>query len=156
EAQIPGAPFSVLISAPSVTISNPVTYTISITNQTGVPLQNLFVTNTWSETVFVSAQIIDGNPGNIVTNGNLVFDLGTLNFGNFRKMTVTATATNAGPLTNFVVIPTSTVTNLSTTNVLVQVTNAAPPAPVDLSVSVTGHSFPPLVNDWLPFSVTVS
>src|ERR1041384_3339556 len=69
--------FSVTTSANSITVSNAVTYTINLTNQTGLVLQNVSVTNSPSSPVFGS--VLTNSQGTASTNSaSIVFDLGTL------------------------------------------------------------------------------
>jgi uncharacterized repeat protein (TIGR01451 family) len=148
--------FTVAPSTSQVSLGNQVSYTIVVTNGTGLTLQNLFVTNT-----FPSAQLIGtsatASPAQVFTFTNVnnvtffiqqFFPAGTANL----KVTVQPSA--AGFITNttsiFSQVP---IMNLST-NVVAQVTALT----TDLGVSLVGPppGIPVLVNDWFSYSVTAT
>jgi uncharacterized repeat protein (TIGR01451 family) len=150
--------FSAGASPTSVAPNTPITYTINLTNSSLSVLSNVTVSNTWSQTVFISsAQLTFPSGGFVVitTNGNsLVFNLGGFGSGQ-RVLTVTLTTTNVGSLTDTITIHTdSDLTSVLSTNVIVTVANAVVPA-ANLQVSLTSPTFPILVNDVLHYDVTV-
>ena len=86
---------SVKTSTNSVVVSNSVTYTINLTNQTGVLLQNVSVTNALSaQFMLLSATNLQGS---ILTNSAIVvFNLVQLVGGGFAQMTMTVAPTTVG------------------------------------------------------------
>jgi uncharacterized repeat protein (TIGR01451 family) len=149
-----GFGLSVTESANSVLQNSPLTYTISVTNLTGLPLTDALVTNQLSASFqFVSAAVIAApGPGSYSTNGSVVvFDLGEFNFPGIAQVTLTVQPTATGSITNTVTVTSVTVTNTASTNVAVQVTNAVILA--DLGVAMTGPPQPVITNDWVTYGV---
>src|SRR5262245_44917536 len=136
---IPSLSFSVDVSAPSTVVNNGVTYTINLANVNAViSLINVVVTNTWSAPVSLigTPQITFGTGTVNVTTNNVAFQFNSLNPGQNAQMTLTVAPTVAGALTDFVSVRTDTFTNIATTNVVIQVTNAVVPS-TDLAVSLS-------------------
>jgi uncharacterized repeat protein (TIGR01451 family) len=144
---------SVTTPTNSVVVSNSVTYTINLTNQTANFLQNVFVTNAPSAPVlYLSATNFQGSF--FIDGTNLVFTLVQLVGGGIAQMMLTVAPTTAGFLTNTVSVgafPLIT-TNSITTNVVIQVT--APQA--DLAVGITGPASTVFVNDFFNYGTTVT
>ena len=144
---------SVTTPTNSVVVSNSVTYTINLTNQTANFLQNVFVTNAPSAPVlYLSATNFQGSF--FIDGTNLVFTLVQLVGGEIAQMMLTVAPTTAGFLTNTVSVgafPLIT-TNSITTNVVIQVT--APQA--DLAVGITGPVSTVFVNDFFNYGTTVT
>jgi uncharacterized repeat protein (TIGR01451 family) len=142
---------SVTTSTNTVVVSNSVTYTINLTNQTGVLLQNVSVTNVPSAPVLLlSATNLQGS---IFTNAAVVvFNLVQLVGGGFAQMTMTVAPTTVGILTNTVSVGTFISTNIITTNVVIQVTAAQ----ADLAVGIAGPAAPVFVNDWFIYGTAVT
>ncbi len=147
--------FSITSSTNSLLVSNSVTFTIDITNFTGLPLENLVVTVSFPSSVhFTSAAA--GDNAAIITNygNNVVFLYSQFVSGQISQLTVTEQPLAAGLITNTVTISTLTLTNVSTTNVVVNVTTAVTLA--DLGVTMTGPTQPIITNDWITYGITVS
>ena len=140
-------------SASSILVSNSVTYTINVTNFTGIPLADAMVTNTLPASVEVSSA--STTQGSYAINGSVVlFDLGEFSAGGIAQLTVMAEPTAAGFITNAITVISITVTNTASTNVVVQVTNAVIRA--DLGVTITGPVQAVITNDWMTYGVTVT
>jgi len=152
-----GFGLSVTPSATSLLVSNSLTYTISVTNQTSFTLTTAFVTNLLPSSV----QFQSASPtGYYTVNGSVVvFDLGAYFGGSFFNtqsavLTLAVQPTATGYITNMVTVSSLDVTNTASTNVVVLVTNAVTLA--DLGVAMTGPAQPVITNDWMTFGVTVT
>src|SRR5665213_78242 len=149
-AQIVG--FSVTSSAGSILVSNSLTYTINVTNFTGLTLADAVVTNVLSASIQpVSVTYSQGfftNYGNVV-----VFDLGPFGDGQIALLTLTVQPTAVGYITNNVSFASITVTNTASTNLVTQVTNVVTQA--DLAVAMTGPVQAVVTNDLTTYGVTV-
>ena len=151
QAGAQGFGLSVTASAASMLVSNSLTYTINVTNQTFRALADAQVTNQLSASVrFVSASSSQGSYA--TSGGNVVFDLGAFPDAGFAQLSLTVQPTAAGSITNTVSVGSSSVTNTASTNVVVLATNVV----ADLSVSLTGPAQPVTANDWMTFAVTVT
>lgn len=140
-------------STPSVTISNPVTFTINLTN---LGAAGVFVTNSVSGTNSFQITSATTSVGTVIaSNSNfVVFSMGSFfdTIGSIAQMNVAVRPTSAGTLTNAVVVVASVGTNLTSTNITVQVT----PPVADLAVSLRPPSSPVLVNDHITYSATIT
>ena len=151
-----GFGLSVTESANSIVVSNSLTYTINVTNLTGIPLQNAVVTNLLPASVLpVSYTVSQGSSTNF--GSVVVFYLGQMPSTppGIALLTLTVQPTVAGFITNTVTVASTTVTNTASTNVVVQVTNA-PIITTDLGVAVTGPRQPVITNDWVTYGVIAS
>ena len=151
-----GFGLSVTESANSIVVSNSLTYTINVTNLTGIPLQNVVVTNLLPASVLpVSFTVSQGSSTNF--GSVVVFYLGQMPSTppGIALLTLTVQPTVAGSITNTVTVASTTVTNTASTNVVVQVTNA-PIITTDLGVAVTGPRQPVITNDWVTYGVIAS
>lgn len=151
---------SVTESSTSVLVSNSLTYTINLTNQTGGTLTTTFVTNQLPS----SAQFQSASPAGSYTNngGVTVFDVGSYFSGAFQSgqsvtLTLTVLPTAAGTITNMVIATSfaGTATNNASTNIVVLVTNALPLL-ADLGVAVAGPVQPVVTNDWMTYFVSAT
>jgi uncharacterized repeat protein (TIGR01451 family) len=148
-----GFGLSVIVSANSVLVSNSPTYTINLTNLTGIGLSDVRVTNTFP----TSVQIINAgfSQGTDLINSNVaVFDLGAFLAGNIAQLTVTAEPTAVGFITNAVTVSSVDITNTASTNVVIQVTNLVVLA--DLGVALTGPGQAVITNDLMTYGVAVT
>jgi uncharacterized repeat protein (TIGR01451 family) len=145
---------SLLISASPnpVVVSNSLTLTIAVTNRTGVTLQNVGVTNIPSPIArFVSAS---GSFG-FGTNNNVIFiffNVGQLTAGAGTQLTLAIEPLKTGFQTNFFSAGSSTITNVTITNIATQV--AGPQN--SLVVSLTGLPAIAFSNDWVTYHVVVT
>ncbi len=146
-----GFGLSVTPSASSILVSNSLTYTITITNLTGVDAETL-VTNLLP----VSAEIQNATPtGSYSVNSNVVwFQLNNFLNTEYVQLTVTVEPTVAGFITNTITVASPNTTNTAATNVVVQVTNLVVLA--DLGVTMTGPGQDVITNDWMTYDVTVT
>lgn len=149
-ANAQGLGLSVTTSADSIAVSNLLTYTIYVTNATGLTVDGVFVTNTPSAGVL----LVSSSPSGTIdtTSNSFVFSLGTLFDGTVTPMTLTIEPTVAGLLTNTLTVSTLTFTNLTTIFAVTDVTNTLS----DLAVSVTSSSSSAYVNDLVTYTITVS
>ncbi len=144
-----------------VGLNSNLTCTILLTNVWG-GYSFVIVTNTSDvNSTFVSATNTYVYPGVSTTNnGNVVvFNLGQFGIGGneIAQMTVIVKPTAVGYITNTVTFSVFTVTNYTyTTNIVIQVTNAAPPAQADLAVAITGPPSAVFTNDWMTYGVNVT
>ena len=146
-----GFGLSVTASAVSMLVSNSLTYTINLTNLTGLLLTDAQVTNQLSASVQLLS--VGASQGSSTVNGSMVvFDLGEFTYPGSAQLTLTVQPTAAGFITNTVTASSVTVTNTASTNVVVLVTNLV----ADLGVSLTGPAQPVMANDWMTFVVTVT
>jgi uncharacterized repeat protein (TIGR01451 family) len=144
--------FSAAASANSIGTNGSLTYTISLTNGTGLIA---FVTNALSGPVqFVSASPASGL---YLTNSTTaIFDIDPTVFSAVAQLTVTVQSTSTGVIDNAISVVVPGVSpNVLSTNILTQVTNA-PPAQADLAVSMTGPAQAVITNDYFSYGVTVS
>jgi uncharacterized repeat protein (TIGR01451 family) len=146
-----GFGLSVTPSASSILVSNSLTYTITITNLTGVDAETL-VTNLLP----VSAEIQNATPtGSYSVNSNVVwFQLNNFLNTEYVQLTVAVEPTVAGFITNTITVASPNTTNTAATNVVVQVTNLVVLA--DLGVTMTGPGQDVITNDWMTYDVTVT
>jgi len=149
EAQ--GFGLSVTSSTNLVILNNSLTYTIDVTNQTGVLLTNVFVTNAPSATV-VLGSVTASQGTNFTNSASLIFALGSLTNGTSAQMTLTLQPTTTGFLINTIVVGSDTVTNIAFTNVVVQVITAQ----ADLGVAMIGPAQAVITNDLMTYGVTVT
>lgn len=152
-----GFGLSVAASAPSLLVSNSLTYTISVTNLNEIPLADTLVTNSLSAP-FQFGGAAGPSGSTYSTNGNtVVLDLGSYfsTYLEVAQLTLTVQPTETGSFANAVTVGSITVTNLASTNVVVLVTNVAPTL-ADLGVAVAGPAQPVVTNDWMSYTVTAS
>jgi uncharacterized repeat protein (TIGR01451 family) len=141
-------------SSSSVNVSNQITYTIFVTNNSPA-LEEITVTNTFSGALPVTF-VTDATTGTMTnTTNSFTFFMGPVDVGNIAEATLTVEPLALGNLTDTIVaFSAAGITNATeTTNVVVDVltTNLA-----DLSVMMSG--FPPIVysNDWVTYEVSVT
>jgi uncharacterized repeat protein (TIGR01451 family) len=146
-----GFGLSVTSSNNFVAVNNPVTYTINLTNQTGLLLTNVFVTNTFSAP-FQFGNVFT-NQGSILTNATSVwFILGRITNGNSAQMIFSIQPTIAGFITNTIAVAAAGVTNTAATNLVTQVFTAQ----ADLGVTIAGPVQVVITNDWMTYIVTAT
>ena len=150
-----GFGLSVSNSASSILVSNSLTYTINVTNQTGLLLQDILVTNTLSAP-FLYVTATAPSQVSVLTNNatSVLFDLSQVASGAPVQITLTLQPTTTGYFTNAVVVVDTTTTNTASTNVVVQVTNLVILA--DLGVTMTVPAQAVITNDWMTYGVTVT
>jgi uncharacterized repeat protein (TIGR01451 family) len=147
--------FSVTSSTNSLLVSNSVTFTIDITNFTGIDLENLVVTDTLPSSVqFISANAGAGEAAITNFGNSIVFLYGEFVAGQISQLTVTGEPLAAGLITNTVTISSISLGTNVSTNVVVNVTNAVTLA--DLGVTMTGPTQPIITNDWITYGITVT
>ena len=140
-----------------VGLNSNLTYTVNLTNLAGA-VPYVYVTNTLDvHSTFVSATITNTSSGGfITTNGHVVaFSLIPFDIGEIVHMTVIVQPTAVVLITNTMTFTFYTLTNFST-NIINQVTNAAPLVQADLAVAMTGPSSAVFTNDWMTYGVSVT
>lgn len=136
-----------------VVVNNSLTYTIGVTNQTGLLLSNFFVTNTLSASVqFLSASSSYGSNSVNTNSTSLIFTFGQFANGDVAQITVTLQPQAAGFLTNYITVASADVTNTAVTNIVAQVITAQ----ADLGVTLTGPAQAVITNDFITYGVTVT
>lgn len=153
-ADTPIVTFNVSVSTNQIDLNNSITYTFNLTNNVGINLQNVVITNTFSGPVIATNVYLPQGGAYYSTNSTntIYFTLGTLNYlTNNIQLTLTVVPQALGPLTNSIVL-TCFGTNVTTTNLITQLINAQ----ADLSVAITGFTPSAYVNDWLTYGITVS
>lgn len=150
-SQAQGFRLSASASASVITGSNPLTYALTLTNQTGVLLTNVVVTNIFSAGVTLVSATNSQGSNNVVSSG-LVFRLGALTNGNSAQMSVTIQTTAAGFITNTITAAAIGTTNIASTNLAVQFITAQ----ADLGVTLTKPTQAVVTNDLAEYSVTVT
>lgn len=146
---------SVTPSASSILVSNSLTYTINVTNLTGLALNDVWITNSFSASFqYITAS--SSQPGTTVTNTatNVLFDLGPMTIDEIVQVGLTIQPTTTGSLTNFVTVAVPATLYSTSTNVVIQATNVVTQA--DLGVTMTGPSQAVITNDWMTYGVTVT
>jgi uncharacterized repeat protein (TIGR01451 family) len=149
EAQ--GFNLSVSASANVVTTNNSIIYSINLTNQTGLLLTNVSVTNMFSAVVML-LNATNSQGSNSIVSPSLIFNLGALTNGSSAQMMVTVQPTTPGFLTNTIVAVATGTTNTATTNIVTQVFIAQS----DLGVTIAGPVQAVITNDFTSYDVTVT
>ncbi len=141
---VTGAPNPVLVN-------QPVTYDIAVSNQTGLTLSVVFLTNEFSAPVrFLAAT--NTIPVTLATNANTVIVQYTPFSGSQTDLfTLVILPTTFGKLTNTVTVASFARTN-ATTDVVLEVIAGQP----DLGIALTGPAQAVLVNDWMTYTLTVT
>jgi uncharacterized repeat protein (TIGR01451 family) len=134
-----------------VLVGNVLTYTINLTNATGLPLNGVIVSNTLpASAVFLGA---NNSLGSYSTNGqDVIFQIVSFPGGTFAQMTITAQPTVAGTITDTAAAVALGITTTTTTSVDTTVV----PAQADLGVTLAGLSASALVNDWVTYALAVT
>jgi uncharacterized repeat protein (TIGR01451 family) len=149
-----GFGLSVIAPANSILVSNSPTYTINLTNQTGILLGDVLVTNLLSGP-FQYVTATAPSPVTVFSNAtSVVFDLGQVVNGGSVQLTLIIQLNAAGLFTNTVVVVNDTTTNTASTNVVIQVTNLVVLA--DLGVALTGPGQAVITNDLMTYGVAVT
>ena len=146
-----GFGLSVTSSARSILVSNSLTYTIYLTNSFGVPV-NTRVTNALPDSVQILN--VTASQGTYTTSGSTTLFL-LSGFSGNAQLTVNASPTAAGSITNTVTVGSFDVTNTVSTNVVIEVTNA-PATQVDLGVAINGPVQAVVTNDLTAYTVIVT
>ncbi len=150
-------------SATSLGIGESLSYTLNLSNLTGLNVVQVFVTNAFSAPVVVErAEFTLGQGtayfGSIITNGNTVlFELASFSgLSGIAQMKLTVAPTATGFLTNAVTVAASQfgLPSAPATNVVVQVTNTTITA--DLGISITVPPRNVIAGDIMTYNVTVT
>jgi uncharacterized repeat protein (TIGR01451 family) len=145
---------SVTPSANAILVSNSLTYTINVTNLTGLVLQDVWVTNSFSAP-FQYLTASSSQTANVSSNAtNVQFDLGPVGISGIVQVLLTVQPNAVGTFTNTVVAAVPGTTYVASTNANVQVTNLVVLA--DLGVALTGPGQPVITNDLMTYGVAVT
>ena len=163
-AGTPGISFTAVTGGSTVILTNPVTYTFTLTNNnvSAYSLYNVLVTNAFSTNVeYYDSSTNQGTQYYGYNTNQIIFAFGNLlNPTNNVQFWLTVLPQTLGVLTNTVSVTVSG-TNVLTTNLVLTVINA----PADLSVTntgftplayVNGTNPPAYLNDLVTCGVTVS
>ncbi|HXE42834.1 MAG TPA: hypothetical protein VN516_07400, partial [Candidatus Baltobacteraceae bacterium] len=133
-----------------VVVSNSLTFTIAVTNQAGVTMSNVVVTNTFS------APVLFTTTNSFATNANqAVGNFGTIATNTSVQRTFVIHPLTNGVLTNFVVAATNLI-SVASTNVTVFVIHSNSVI-ADLGVGISGAFTTTIFsNDWFTFNVAVT
>lgn len=142
---------SVSNSTSAITISNNLTFTLNVTNQTSATISNLSVSYAPLDLLVDHVSATASMGTTTKTDTNFVFNLGNLATNGTANMTVTVAPLTRGTLTNIFAAFSQASTNLAQTNVVVQVLSL----PTDLAVTLR-VSRNIVVNDWITYSVRVT
>lgn len=142
---------SVSNSTSAITVSNNLTFTINVTNQTSATISNLSVRYAPLHLLVNHVSATTSMGTTTMTDTNFVFSLGDLATNGTANMTVTVAPLARGTLTNVFTAFSQASTNLAETNVVVQVLSL----PTDLTVAIRVPRNI-VVNDWITYSVRVT
>jgi uncharacterized repeat protein (TIGR01451 family) len=150
-ADAQGLGLGVTTSTNQVVGTNTVTYILNLTNQTGLLLLNVQVTNTFSASVtLLGTESSQGT--NFIDGSSLVFTLGQMPIGASAQMALIIQSAVPGFLTNAIVAAAIGSTNIAATNVVVQII----PTPADLAVALAAPPQAVVVNDLTAYAVAVT
>jgi uncharacterized repeat protein (TIGR01451 family) len=149
EAQ--GFGVSASASANAIAVSNSLTYTVLVTNLTGVA-QTVTVSNILTGPFRLFSVNIPGL-GIVITNGNTVTFGFPMNSNGVSELGMTLAPTRAGNLTNFVTVIGGDGSNTASARVVTLVTNVILS---DLAVGMTVPATPVFANDWMVYGVSVT
>jgi uncharacterized repeat protein (TIGR01451 family) len=150
-----GITYSVTSSASTLLVSNTLTFTITVTNISDVPIGNLVITDALPASVLIASasddfpEIIFTNIGSVAT-----FTLATLSPNNIFQVALLTEPTAAGLITNTVNISTDSAFITPGTNLVVNVTNTVIIA--NLGVILSAPAQPVIVNDLVAYEITVT
>ncbi|HWY31503.1 MAG TPA: hypothetical protein VNX46_12145, partial [Candidatus Acidoferrum sp.] len=147
--------FSVTSTASSVLVSNSLTFFISVTNSTGIPIANLVITDSLPASVQITSTTSD-NPSStdIVSSNSATFSLATLAVLQSWNITVSALPTVAGLITNTVTITTPILFTNGEASIVVDVTNVVIIA--NLGVTLPNPAQAVIVNDFATYGIIVT
>jgi uncharacterized repeat protein (TIGR01451 family) len=154
-ADAQGFGLSVIPSANSLLVSNSLVYTINLTNLTGLVLNDVWITNSFSAP-FQYLTSSSSQTVNVFTNTttSVQFDLGPVGINSIVQVLLTVQPNTVGTFTNTVVAAVPGTTYVGSTNASVQVTNLVVLA--DLGVTLTGPGQAVITNDWMTYGVAVT
>ncbi|MEY4385108.1 MAG: hypothetical protein RLY20_391, partial [Verrucomicrobiota bacterium] len=142
--------FAVKIATNTVAVNSSVTYTMNVTNRTGLSILNVVVTNRFSGPAAFQITGASTTQGTIVTNSaSIAFTLGQLLDGSVAVLTTTIKPTSSGSLTNAALLAIPNSTNTTTTNVVLEV---LPPS-TDLAAMFVAPATPVVVGDTTTYTI---
>lgn len=147
-------PFTVTVSSNPIGVSNTLSYTINLTNQSGGSV-TVMVTNTLSPFVQFQGVSFGLVPYSYTNIGqNVIFNVGTVTNNGTAQMGINAMPTVAQSLTNTVTVTTNGVISGTPLVFSTQSTNPVPIA--GLMVAMSGPTAQVFSNDWMVYSVDVT
>jgi len=149
-----GFGLSVIAPANSILVSNSLVYTINLTNLTGLVLNDVWITNSFSAP-FQYLTSSSSQAANVSSNAtNVQFDLGPVGISGIVQVLLTVQPNAVGTFTNTVVAAVPGTTYVASTNASVQVTNLVVLA--DLGVTLTGPGQAVITNDLMTYGVAIT
>ncbi len=145
---------SITASANPAFVNSSLTYTIQVTNTTGIILADALVTNTLVGS-FQNLSATTSQGGNTISGNVVVSDLGSFSINGIARLTVTVQPTAVGTIADAVQVVSPIPPYAAATNILTAVTNA-PQTLADLAVGMTGPSAQVFSNDWMFYNVNVT
>ena len=142
-------------NTPAILATNsPLTYTITVSNLTGITLADYEVTNVFSSTITLDSFSTNNlNLSQVVTNANTVLFIFTpFTNGEVDTFSFTVQSPTAGFLTNNLTVATVVLTNTFVTNLVNEIFTAQ----ADLAVSITGPPQAVITNDITFYTVNVT
>lgn len=133
-------------------VGSSLTYNIAISNQSGVVLNFVQVTNTFSTNVTLVSTTNSNQGTYVVAGSSLIYTLGIVPPTATVSLTLVVQPATSGFLTNTITVADSEITNTATTNIVVQVVNGL----ADLGVGVFGPLQTIITNDLTSYSVGVT
>lgn len=141
----------------AIPVNSSLSYTIFLTNNSTVILQNTYVTNSLPDSAQILGSTNVTSPGNVSTNGTrVIFFIPQMLQGTFARMGLSVRPTASGAFTNLVTVfsPQLIETNILVTAVS-QVTNL-PAVQTDLALAITGPGPDVYTGDWTTFKVVIT
>jgi uncharacterized repeat protein (TIGR01451 family) len=149
-----GFGLSVIAPANSILVSNSLVYTINLTNLTGLVLNDVWITNSFSAP-FQYLTSSSSQAANVSSDAtNVQFDLGPVGISGIVQVLLTVQPNAVGTFTNTVVAAVPGTTYVASTNASVQVTNLVVLA--DLGVTLTGPGQSVITNDLMTYGVAIT
>lgn len=137
-------------SADPVIVGNALTYTVFVTNRSGILLSNVLVSDFYPSTVtLISASNSFGLIGTNV--GVVIFQIDSMPNNAFAVVSLTVSPTVAGSITNIVTVGAS-----NTVPVSVSLPTSVFNAFADLSLTFKGPTVQVLSNDWMTYLLAVT
>ena len=147
---------SVSDSPDPVEANQPLTYVVSVTNQSGLSLTDVFVTNRFSGPVQIVGTTNSLFGTTLFTTNTVIFLISSFPGAGpsaVAQLSIGLRPTAFGTLTNRITVTSfNPSTTNATTNVLTQVSAGQP----DLAIAIGGPAQPVLVNDWMTYTLAAS
>ena len=161
EATTAGFGLTLTVSTNQFFVNNTIASTITVSNGTGIVLDNVYVTNNFSAPVlYTSFTNLSTVTNNAYTNGNAItLEFSPMTNGQVSSAFFTWQPLTTGPLTNFIFVDTDVLTNTAALTNVSQVYGANADLGVSLAVvspAYITNDFWVITNDWVTYRVTVT